>query len=144
MTAHPDPNWLPTSQLRSMHCTLLAHSEKIGHQAGRLESIERLLHHLVASHVASHLPRPGPPSSSDPSPYPTPGTPSSSPSSNPIGPTVKALGERVARLIKIAGLIKGAWGFWTIIAPSLLWAATAAWKLISPWLRWLWQLAVGS
>ena len=135
MTAHPDPNWLPTSQLRSMHCLLLAHSEKIGHQAGRLESIERLLHHLVASHVASHLPRPGPPSSSDPSPYPTPGTPSSSPSSSPTKPA-RDLGDWVRLLSMGFGLAKAAWA-----ALPFLWiAAKTAWRLAWPYLS---RLAFG-
>jgi len=135
-----------TSRLHTALIELSLLSAKASATWARLDTLERVIH-LV---VLPSLIRPGPLSSPQPDPastpvqtrQPTPGRPWLI-QKRALMRRARGLGEWAARLFKIIGLIKGAWGFWTVIAPTLLWAATAAWKLISPWLRWLWQLAAG-
>lgn len=129
MSTTSPPDCQISSQLRSLRSEQIAHALHLGMLGGRLESIERLLHSLIP-----YLTRqPGPPSSSAPNPSPTPGLPSSILKPD-LMKQVKALGELVRLLSMGTGVIKGAIGLLGLILPSLLLAATAVWKLLSPYL----------
>ncbi len=134
-------------RLRTLHSSLCEQSAKVSTISSVQATHDRLIHlvilpALIRPGPLSSLP-PDPAATRGPTPPPTPGIPWFA-RKRALMRQARGLGESAARLFKIIGLIKGAWGFWTIVAPTLLWAATAAWKGISPWLRWLWQLAAGS
>lgn len=122
MTDFPDPNWLPTSQLRWMHSSLVAHSAQIA-------SHDKLLHQVI---LPAMLQR-GAPSSPEPNPThapsPTPGTPSSI-LSPVLMKRARDLGAWVGLAVKVYGLIK-----WLgVILPSAWLAAVAVWKWVLPYL----------
>jgi hypothetical protein len=124
-TSHP--NYLLSSQLRSLRSEQITHAHQIGMVVGELRSLRELVHHLL-----QRLTHPGPPpSSASPPPSPTPGTPASSPKAD-LGKLAKDLGERVHLASQIFGLIKGL----IIIGPWVV----AAWKWVLPY---LWRLVPG-
>lgn len=135
-----DHHWL-TSQLQSMHCSQLAHSEKLGRLAGEISSLrqtvagelkasQELVHRLL-DHMSHRGPTPSPgsttpPPSPSPTPPPTPGTPS-------LWTILTKLAEDLGGLVHISTMVVSFIRYTWLIVPFMWLTMKAAWA-------WGWPL----